>query len=463
MSLKRILSLALAAAVLPCAAWAVPVSVPVPPPPTINGADTSWILISSALVLLMTPGLAFFYAGLVRGKNVVSTLYQNFISLSAIGLLWATIGYSIAFAHGGKFFGDMSYFMLDNVGQDPINDTATIPHNLFMMYQMMFAIIAPALITGAFAERVRFKAWLLILILWSLAVYSPVAHWVWGGGWLSEIGALDFAGGLVVHVTAGFSALVAAVLFGKRRDFTVTNHQPYDIGMVFLGTALLWFGWFGFNAGSALSSGALASQAFMTTFLAGATSLLAWTLVDTMHDGKPTLVGGCVGAVAGLATLTPAAGFVTAGSAVLIGLTSGVVCNLAARILKKKFKIDDALDVFACHGLGGIIGVVMTGLLATTTVNHAGANGLMYGESRLFIANLIAAGAVALYSVVITYVIIKVVGAVTPIRVTVNEEKRGLDTSQHGEIINEDRRRKSDAHYSGPERRQTLPHKPGSK
>ena len=345
----------------------------------INSGDTAWMLTSTALVLIMTPGLAFFYAGMVRTKNVVSTLYQNFIALGVIGVLWAIIGYSLAFSSGIPLIGDLSFSMLNGVGQAPVDGNATIPHLLFMIFQMMFAIITPALMTGAFAERVRFKAWLMILILWSLIVYSPVAHWLWvPTGWLAAMGALDFAGGFVVHMTAGCSALVAAILFGKRRDFGQPA-KPHDVGMIVLGTALLWFGWFGFNAGSALTSGGLATQAFVNTFLAAAVAMLAWTAIDTLKDGKPTTMGGCIGVVAGLVAITPAAGFVTTSTALVIGLLAGVVCNLVARLVKTKFKLDDTLDVFACHGVGGAIGVTMTGLLATTTVNSAGADGLLLG------------------------------------------------------------------------------------
>ena len=402
---------------------------------SVNSGDTAWMLTATAFVLIMTPGLAFFYAGMVRRKNAVSTLYQSMIAIGVIGVLWAVVGYSFAFSTGSPFFGNTEYFLLQHVGQDPVDANATIPHLLFMAFQMMFAIITPALITGAFAERISFKAWLIILPLWSLIVYSTVAHWLWvPTGWLAAKGALDFAGGFVVHMTAGYSALVAAILFGKRRDFGQPA-KPYNVGMIVLGTSLLWFGWFGFNAGSALSSGGLATQAFVNTFLAAALAMLAWTLVDTLKDGKPTTMGGCIGVVAGLVAITPAAGYVTASSALLIGLTAGVVCNLAARIVKGTFKLDDTLDVFACHGVGGTIGVIMTGLLATTSVNAAGANGLLNGDSKLFTATLFGVAAVAIYSMVCTFVIIKFVGLFTQLRVTDRNEELGLDISEHGEVI----------------------------
>jgi ammonium transporter, Amt family len=389
--------------------------------------DTAWMLMSTALVLLMTPGLAFFYAGMVRNKNAVSTLYQNFIPLSIIGLLWVVIGFSLAFSGGNGFIGDASKFMLAGVGQEP-DGTSTIPFILFMAFQMMFAIITPALMTGAFAERVNFKAWVLILVLWSLVVYSPVAHWVWSStGWLFAKGALDFAGGFVVHMTAGFSALVAAILFGKRADFGQA-HKPYNVGMIVLGTALLWFGWFGFNAGSALGSNGLAAHAFVTTFISAAGALAAWTLVDTIKDGKPTLVGACIGVVAGLVTVTPGAGFVTIGSAMIMGLTAGVVCNFVARIVRGTFKIDDTLDVFACHGIGGLLGAVLTGVFASKEINAA-------VTDTALSANLMGAAAVAVYSMVATFVIIKVVGLFVKVRVSDADEKAGLDASQHGEQI----------------------------
>jgi Amt family ammonium transporter len=405
---------------------------------TINSGDTAWMLVATALVLLMTPGLAFFYAGMVRGKNAVSTLAQNMIALGVVGVLWIVVGFSLAFSGDvSGFIGTTAAVMLNGVGQAP-DGTATIPHLLFMAFQMMFAIITPALMTGAFAERIRFKAWLMILVLWSLAVYSPVAHWLWGtSGWLVAAGAQDFAGGFVVHMTAGYSALVAALMFGKRRDFGQTV-KPQDTGMIVLGTALLWFGWFGFNAGSALAANGVAVQAFVTTFTAAAVAFLAWTLVDTIKDGKPTIVGGCIGIVAGLVAITPAAGYVTVSSALLIGVAAGVVCNLAARFVKGRLKIDDTLDVFACHGIGGTIGVLMTALLATAAVNSGGTDGLLNGGEKLFMANLKGMVAVPLYSMAVTFIIIKLVGAITPLRVSDSEEAQGLDDSQHGEKIRND-------------------------
>lgn len=398
---------------------------------TINSGDTAWMLISSAMVLLMTPGLAFFYAGMVRSKNVVSTLAQNMVALAVVGVLWIVIGFSLAFSGDvNNLVGDTAAAMLNGVGTAP-NGTATIPYNLFMVYQMMFAIITPALMTGAFAERIRFKAWLLILVLWSLAVYSPVAHWLWSGGWLADRGAEDFAGGYVVHMTAGFSALVAALVFGKRADFGIAG-KPYDTGLVTLGTALLWFGWFGFNAGSAVAANGLAAQAFVNSFAASATAMLAWMLVDSSKDGKPTLMGGCIGVVAGLVAITPAAGFVTTSSALIIGVLAGVICNLVARFVKGR-GIDDTLDVFACHGIGGLIGVLSVGVFGSAAVS--GADGLLAGSTDLLKTQAIAALAVAVYSMVATFVIIKVVGIFVPVRVSSSDEAVGLDTTQHGETI----------------------------
>ncbi len=404
---------------------------PVPAMAAINGADTTWVMIATAMVMIMTPGLAFFYAGMVRTKNVVTTLSQSFICLGVIGLVWAIIGYSLAFGTGDMYIGDTMHYMLRGVGMEP-EGTATIPPMLFMMFQMMFAIITPALMTGAFAERVRFQSWLLILVLWSLAVYAPVAHWVWtAGGFLAAKGAQDFAGGLVVHMTAGFSALAAAIVIGKRRDFG-TAAKPYNIGMIVLGTTLLWFGWFGFNAGSALAANGQAVQAFTNTFLASAAAMVMWVLVDHVKDGKPALIGACIAVVAGLIAITPAAGYVTAESAIIIGLVAGFICNNVARLVKGRYAIDDSLDVFACHGVGGLIGVLAVGFLGDAAIG--GANGSLNGGDTLLGAQATAAVIVAIYSMVVTVIIVKLVGMIMPIRVTDAEEKLGLDVGQHGEI-----------------------------
>lgn len=406
---------------------------------TISSGDTAWVLISSALVLLMTPGLALFYAGMVRSKNVVSTLLKNIGALGLIGVLWALIGYSLAF---GKSFegliGNLQYALLLGVGQEPNADyAATIPHVAFVMFQCMFAVITPALITGAIVERIRFKSWLMIMVLWSLVVYVPVAHWVWGvGGWIRNLGALDFAGGLVVHMTAGYSALVMAKLLGRRRDtHATTAHAPHDIGMVVLGTALLFFGWFGFNAGSALTANGLAAQAFATTFFAGAAGMVSWLLAEWHQKGKPSAIGACVGAVAGLVAITPAAGFVTVGSALVMGLLTGAICQRTVSFVKSKFALDDSLDVFGCHGAAGTLGAIFTAVFADKSVNPAGADGLLLGNFKLLETHLISGFAVIAYSMCATAIIVYVVRALGPIRVDEESEDVGLDLSQHGEII----------------------------
>lgn len=402
-------------------------------PGTIDSGNTAWFLISAALVMLMTPGLAFFYAGMVSHKNVVSTLLQNYLALTVIGLLWIICGYSLVFTESNGLIGSLDNLFLRGLSDQTYGETGA-PVFAFAAFQMMFAIIAPALITGSIAERVNFKAWLLILALWSLAVYIPVAHWVWGpDGWILKLGGLDFAGGLVVHITAGFSGLVAALLFGRR-----ANHGslPNDIPMIMLGTALLWFGWFGFNAGSAFESNALAAHAFITTFIGGAMSGFSWLLVDWMRSGKPSAVGASCGIVSGLVAITPAAGFVTVEAAFIIAIIAGIGCNVIAHIVKKISHLDDALDVFACHGIGGVIGAILTGAFASKAVNPAVAveGILVSGDTALFEANLLATVVVAGFSMLATFVIIKIVSIFTPIRVSDEHESKGLDTSLHGEI-----------------------------
>lgn len=400
----------------------------------IDSGNTAWLLVSAALVMLMTPGLAFFYGGMVSHKNVVSTVLQNYVALALVGLIWVGVGYSLAFTEGDSFFiGGFDNVMLDGLINTTYNDTG-IPYLAFAIFQMMFAIIAPALITGAFAERVSFKAWLLTMVAWSLLVYVPVAHWVWGaGGWIAAKGGLDFAGGLVVHITAGFSGLVAALLWGKRTNGN--GEHPYDVPMVMLGAALLWFGWFGFNAGSALTAGSLATYAFLNTFVAAAAAFIMWLLIDWIRNGKPSAIGAAIGIVAGLVAITPAAGFVTVSSALLIGGVAAIVCNYFAHFLKKATHLDDALDVFACHGIGGVVGSILTGVFATKVVNPGIAyEGLaISGEWNLFQANLIGVVAVAVFSVVATFVIIKIVNIFTPIRVSGDVEDAGLDHATHGE------------------------------
>jgi Amt family ammonium transporter len=431
-------SLGVSAAAFLASGLAQAQTAPAVPAPVINSGDTAWVLAATAMVLLMTPGLAFFYAGMVRTKNVTATLFQSYVALSAIGVLWCIVGYSLAFSGKGSFVGDLNWIFLRGVDQTPYPDySTTIPHILFMAFQAMFAIITPALITGAIAERLSFKGWILFSCLWSLAVYAPVAHWVWSvGGWIRAMGGLDFAGGLVVHMTAGYSALAAAIALGKRRDFGKVDAKPYDAGYVLLGTGLLWFGWFGFNSGSALSANGLAAQAFINTFLAAATGGLAWMVVDTFVKGKPSAIGFGIGVVAGLVVITPACGFVSTGVSLLFGLAAGSLCNFAAILVKEKFKIDDTLDVFACHGVGGTLGTILTGVFALKSINEGGADGLLAGSSTVLMANLAGSAAVAIFSAGLTFVLIKAVSLVAPLRITDSDEQTGLDLTQHGEVIN---------------------------
>ncbi|MBN9542259.1 MAG: ammonium transporter [Alphaproteobacteria bacterium] len=332
-----------------------------------NAVNTLWMLVSAALVMIMTPGVAFFYAGMVSHRSVISTLLQNFIALSVVGVLWVVVGYSLSFGEGNAFLGSATkYLMLYGVHNEIILD-AKVTHLSFIAFQMMFACITPALMTGAMAERVNFKAWILVLMIWSLVVYAPVAHWVWGpGGWIGAHGALDFAGGLVVHTTAGVGGLVSALVVGSRAE---SNTYSKDVSMVMLGGTLLWFGWFGFNAGSAIVVGQLASYSFMTTFVAAAIGMIVWMLVDWLRNSKFSAIGGMTGAIVGLVAITPAAGYVSISSSIFIGTAAAIVCNLSSHIIKNKTKLDDTLDVFACHGIGGIVGSIMTGLLASKVIN----------------------------------------------------------------------------------------------
>lgn len=404
-------------------------------PSAVDSGNTTWILMSSALVMLMTPGLAFFYAGMVNRKNVVSTLLQNYLALAVVGLLWVIWGYSLAFTEGNAFLGGTSAVMLKGLSGTLYGDTG-VPMYGFMAFQMMFAAITPALITGAMAERVNFSAWMLMLALWSLCVYVPVAHWVWGpGGWIAADGGLDFAGGLVVHITAGTAGLIAAKMFGRRINADEIS-RPNDVSMIMLGGALLWFGWFGFNAGSAITSGHLAAHAFVTTYVGASAAFIAWMMVDWIKHKKPSAVGATIGLVVGLVTITPAAGFVSVSSAIIMCAIAGVFCNLFARFIKTKTKLDDSLDVFACHGVGGILGAIMTGLFAETAVNSAvTVQGLLIsGETGLFIANVKGVIAVFLYTAIVTYGLIKLVNLITPIRIPEEHEKLGLDTTIHGEV-----------------------------
>ncbi|HEX2910357.1 MAG TPA: ammonium transporter [Chloroflexia bacterium] len=405
--------------------------------PAVNSGDTAWLLISAALVMLMTPALGFFYGGLVRRKNVLSTIMHSFFMLALISVQWVLWGYSLAFgpdAGGAGLIGNLSWVGLDGVGTTPNADyAATVPHILFMVYQGMFAVITPALITGAFAERKRFKAFVVFSLLWATFVYDPVAHWVWGvGGWLHGIGALDFAGGTVVHITSGVSALVAAMVLGRRIGFGEEKMDPHDATMTVLGAGLLWFGWFGFNAGSALASGELSATAFVTTNTAAAMGALTWMTVSWAHHKQPSVLGAAAGAVAGLVAITPAAGFVDAKASILIGFVGGIVCYFAVQ-LKGVLKVDDALDVFAVHGVGGIWGALATGIFCQKSVNSAGADGLITGNIEQLGKQALAVVVVVAFSAVMTFVILKLVNLIVGLRVEEKEEVLGLDTTQHGE------------------------------
>ena len=405
----------------------------------ISAGDTAWVLASTALVMLMTPGLGFFYGGLVRRKNVLSTVMHSFFILCLISVQWVLWGYSLAFGPDWKglgIIGDLSWVGLNGVGLKPNPDySATVPHQAYMMFQMMFAVITPALISGAFAERKRFKAFVLFSLLWATFVYDPLAHWVWGhGGWLGKMGALDFAGGTVVHISSGVSALVAAWVLGRRITHTSGEDvEPHDIPMVVLGCALLWFGWFGFNAGSALAANGLATSAFVNTNTAAAMAALTWLTISWAHKGVPSVVGATAGAVAGLVAITPAAGYVTPGASILIGLIVSVVCY-AAVMLRDRMKVDDALDVWAVHGVGGTVGALCTGLFATTLINSGAANGFFYGNPGQLWIQMVAVGAAWIFSGTMTFVILKIVNVFVPLRVSEREEAMGLDLSQHSEI-----------------------------
>jgi len=402
---------------------------------SINPADTVWILISSALVMLMTPGVALFYGGMVRRKNLLSTMMMSFACLGLAGMLWVLYGYSLSFGtdHAG-IIGGFDFIGLKNVGQDPSPVyAATVPHLGFMIFQGMFAIITVALFTGAIVERVKFSALCIFSALWLTLVYSPVTHWVWGsGGWLAELGVLDFAGGAVVHVNAGMSALALVLLLGRRRGFPQDAMAPNNIPLVVLGAGLLWFGWFGFNAGSALTAGGLAASAFVATNTAAASAAFTWMMISWFHR-RPTLLGTVTGAVAGLATITPAAGYVSPLAAVPIGIAAAIVCYYAMLLFKNKLGFDDSLDVFAVHGVGGIIGMLFVGVFATLSVNPAGAEGLIAGSGMQLLKQLIGIVAVGAYAFAVTWGLGKLVDLVIGFRVTPSEETVGLDLSQHGE------------------------------
>lgn len=402
-----------------------------------NSGDTAFVLISAALVMLMTaPGLAFFYGGLVRRKNVLSTMMQSFFLLCLISIQWILFGYSLAFGPDiGHFIGNLSWIGLKNVGMSPNPDyAATIPHQLFMVYQMMFAVITPALITGAFAERIKFSTFAVFSLLWATLVYDPVCHWVWGtGGWLRIRGALDFAGGTVVHVSSGVSALVCALMLGKRKGYPENVPPPHNMTFTLLGASLLWFGWFGFNAGSALGANELAVSAFIVTNTAAASAALTWIVIDWLVAGEPTVLGGATGAVAGLVAITPAAGFVSPLSAIAIGILAGLICYTAVAIIKQKFKYDDSLDAFGVHGVGGTIGALATGLFAQKIINPAGSDGLFFGNPVQFVTQLIGVAVTILYAGIVTFILLSILKKVMGLRVSEEEELIGLDNTQHRE------------------------------
>ena len=405
-------------------------------PAKIDTGDTAFVLISAALVLLMTPALALFYGGMCRTKNVLSTIMQSFFIIGIISIQWVLFGYSLAFGPDiSHFIGNLEWIGLNGVGNSPNADyAATIPHSAFMIFQGMFAVITPALITGAFAERMKFSAFAVFTVVWATLVYDPVAHWVWGvGGWLREMGVLDFAGGTVVHIISGVSGLVIALMIGKRRGYGSEVMLPHHLPMTVLGAGLLWFGWFGFNAGSALGANEIASNAFVVTHVSAAAATVSWVLAEWLMHGKPTVLGAASGCIAGLVSITPAAGFVSPLSAVAIGLLGGVICYLSVSVVKAKLGYDDSLDAFGVHGVGGAWGALATGLFASKAVNEAGADGLLFGNAAQFTNQLIGVAASILFAAVMTFVIIKIMGLVMDLRVSEAQEMQGLDLSEHGE------------------------------
>ena len=397
-----------------------------------NGADTAFILVCAALVMFMTPGLALFYAGMTRSKNVLGTIMQSFILLGLVSVLWAVIGYSLAFGSNiGGLFGGLDFAFLRGVGMDTANSPAdNLPHLLFMAFQCMFAVITPALITGAFAERMKFSGFLVFSALWLLLVYCPMAYWVWGGGWMGSMGALDFAGGAVVHMSSGAAALAAALVLGKRKGYGTRSFIPHNLPMTILGAGILWFGWFGFNAGSALAADGAAANAFVTTHLAAGTAALTWILAEWLHAGKPTSLGAASGCVAGLVAITPAAGFVGPMAAILIGGAGGMLCY-GGIMLKNKFRYDDSLDVVGIHGVGGTLGALATGLFAREAVG--GVNGLFYGNPGQLWIQFVSVVATWAFCFFASLVLLKLTDVVVGLRVSEEEEEQGLDVSMHSE------------------------------
>jgi len=400
-----------------------------------NTGDTAWVLMSAGLVMLMTPGLAFFYGGMVRRKNVLGVLMQCFTILCVLSLQWVLFGYSLAFSPGNSFIGGLSWIGLNGVGFEPFKAYApTIPHQAFMIFQAMFAVITPALIIGAFAERMKFSAFLLFTVLWATFVYDPIAHMVWGvGGWLKNLGALDFAGGTVVHINAGMAALATALFIGRRKGYDHKPIPPHNLPHTVLGTALLWFGWFGFNAGSALAANGLAVNAFVATNTAASAAGLTWAFIEWVHNGKPTIFGTATGVVAGLVAITPAAGFVGALPAIVIGVFVSLFCFLMVAIAKPRLGYDDSLDAFGVHGIGGMWGALATGLFASKLINPDGANGLFFGNPKQFLVQLAAVGVTIVYSFCATLILYKIVDWVAGMRVGEKDEIMGLDLTQHNE------------------------------
>ncbi|MFH1799609.1 MAG: ammonium transporter [Candidatus Omnitrophota bacterium] len=404
--------------------------------PAINTGDTAWVLLSAAFVFLMTPGLAFFYGGLVRKKNMLSVLMQCFMLMCIITLQWVIFGYSLSFGPDIKgMIGSLSWAGLCDVGLEPFADySATVPHQAFMIYQAMFAIITPGLILGAFAERMKFSAFYVFSLLWATFVYDPVCHWVWGvGGFLRNAGALDFAGGTVVHINAGVAALVCALVLGKRKGYPSHMSPPHNLPFAVLGAGLLWFGWFGFNGGSALGANGLATSAIVVTHVAAAAAGLTWSLLEWKISSKPTMLGMITGAVAGLVAITPAAGFVGPMDAIWIGIGVSLICYFFVAVVKTKFGYDDSLDAFGVHGIGGIWGALATGLWATKAINPAGNNGFVYGNPGLFLVQLKAVVITIVYSFIVSFVLLKIVDALVGLRVSEDEERIGLDLTQHRE------------------------------
>jgi len=398
-----------------------------------NQADTAWMLISTALVLLMTPALAFFYGGLVRSRNALNTMMMSFISLGFVGVLWAVIGYSLALSPGSNWIGDLSLLGLRGVGLDETGAVIplTIPHVLYMAFQGTFCIITAALISGAIVERMNFRAYVVFISLWSVVVYAPVAHWVWGGGWLADMGAWDFAGGTVVHVNAGAAALVAALVVGRRSDFGRSPILPHNVPTVLLGAGLLWFGWFGFNAGSALAASPIAALAFATTMLAPAATMVVWTFLDLLRSGRPTAVGCATAIVVGLVAITPAAGFISPVSAIVLGAIAAVPSYLALQI-RARTSLDDSLDVVAAHGVGGTVGALLTGVFADSSLNGA-FDGAFYGNVGQVGIQATAVATAIVYSGVVTFILLKAIGLVMPLRARAEDEATGLDMTMHSE------------------------------